>query len=30
MTGEAEDGGPVQGLVDLTRFAASATRMQRG
>lgn len=28
MTGGAEDGGPVQVFVDLTRFAATATRAQ--
>ena len=28
MTGEAGDGGPVQVFVDLTRFAATATRAQ--
>ena len=28
MTGGAEDGGPVQVFVDLTRFAATVTRAQ--
>ena len=28
MTGDVENGGPVQVFVDLTRFAATATRAQ--